>query len=197
MNWLRPFKTRPNGNRFVQNLLDMTRLGSGALKPRVDWADLNDIVGAAIQRAGRLARPHAIRVEIVPDLPLLRVDAVLMEQVFFNLLDNACKYAPAGAQIKVWARRTDRHIAIEVVDQGPGIPIADRDKVFDMFYRVNQADGHGAGTGLGLAICRGIVEDHGGTIAAQPGLRGSGTSIVITLPLPPELDLPGDGGDAA
>ncbi|MBY0429693.1 MAG: GAF domain-containing protein, partial [Rhodospirillales bacterium] len=183
-------------NRFVQNLLDMTRLGAGALKPRIDWADLRDIVGAAVERARRLARAHTIRVEIARDMPLLCVDAVLMEQVFFNLLDNACKYAPPKTTVKVWAIRTRDHIAIEVADQGPGIPLEDREKVFDMFYRVNQADTR-SGTGLGLAICRGIVEAHGGTIRAEPGLHGAGTCILIRLPLPPEPDFPQSRDEAA
>jgi len=176
-------------NRFVQNLLDMTKLGSGALKPRVDWVELADVVTSAVRRTERLARHHAIRVEIDPNMPLLCLDAVLIEQVFFNLLDNACKYAPPGTAIKVWAMRTAEHIAIEVADQGPGIPPEDREKVFDMFYRVNQADSQPAGTGLGLAICRGIIEAHGGTIHAEPGLHGAGTCIIIHLPLPPEMDL--------
>lgn len=177
-------------NRFVQNLLDMTRLGSGALKPRVDWVDLRDVVAAAVRRTERLARNHAIRIDIDARMPLLCLDAVLMEQVIFNLLDNACKYAPPGTPVKVWAMRTDRHIAIEVADQGPGIPPEDREKVFDMFYRVQAADSQVAGTGLGLAICRGIVEAHGGTIKAEPGLHGGGTCIIVHLPLPPDLDLP-------
>jgi two-component system sensor histidine kinase KdpD len=176
-------------NRFVQNLLDMTKLGSGALKPRVDWVDLADVITAAVKRTERLARKHAVRVEIDAKMPLLCLDAVLMEQVFFNLLDNACKYAPPGTPIKVWALMTPKHIAIEVMDQGPGIPPEDREKVFDMFYRVNLADSQTAGTGLGLAICRGIVEAHGGTIHAEPGLHGTGTSIIIHLPPPPDLDL--------
>lgn len=176
-------------NRFVQNLLDMTKLGAGALKPRVDWADLHDIAGAAVERAKRLARGHTIRVEIADDMPLLCVDAVLMEQVFFNLIDNACKYSPPNTTVKVWAICTPKHIAIEVADQGPGIPPEDRERVFDMFYRVNQADSQ-SGTGLGLAICRGIVEAHGGTIHAEPGLHGAGTCIVIHLPLPPEPAFP-------
>ena len=182
-------------NRFVQNLLDMTRLGSGALKPRVDWVDLADVVAAAVKRTGRLARHHLVRVEIDPRMPLLCLDAVLMEQVFFNLLDNACKYAPPGTPIKVWAIPTPKQIVIEVADQGPGIPPEDRDKVFDMFYRVTQADSQTAGTGLGLAICRGIVEAHGGTIHAEPGLNEAGTSIIIHLPLPPELPTAPQGAD--
>ncbi|MBI5163457.1 MAG: sensor histidine kinase KdpD [Magnetospirillum sp.] len=178
-------------NRFVQNLLDMTKLGSGALKPRVDWVDLNDVVAAAVKRTERLARHHSIRVDIDPRMPLLCLDAVLMEQVFFNLLDNACKYAPPNTPVKVWALRTPERISIEVADQGPGIPPEDRDKVFDMFYRIQSGDSQIAGTGLGLAICRGIVEAHGGTIKAEPGLHGTGTCIIIHLPLPPDLDLCG------
>jgi two-component system sensor histidine kinase KdpD len=119
---------------------------------------------------------------------------VLLGQVFFNLLDNACKYSPAGTGIKVWARRAADHIAIEVADQGPGIPEADREKVFDMFYRINQADSQPAGTGLGLAICRGIVEAHGGTIRAEAGLHGAGTAIIIRLPLPPVPDVAAEEG---
>ncbi|WP_043746451.1 sensor histidine kinase [Paramagnetospirillum magneticum] len=179
-------------NRFVQNLLDMTRLGSGTLKPRIDWADLSDIVGGAVERAARLTRSHAVKVDIDPDMPLLCVDAVLLGQVFFNLLDNACKYSPPGTGIKVWARRAADHISIEVADQGPGIPEADREKVFDMFYRVGLTDSQPAGTGLGLAICRGIVEAHGGTIRAEAGLHGSGTAIIIRLPLPPSPDVAGE-----
>lgn len=176
-------------NRFVQNLLDMTRLGSGALKPRVDWVDLRDIIAAAVKRAARLARNHRIKIEIDPALPLLCLDAILIEQVFFNLLDNACKYAPPNTPIKIWVRPTPHHIAIEVTDQGPGIPLEDRDKVFDMFHRVKATDSQSAGTGLGLAICRGIITAHGGTIKAEPGLHGVGTAIVLHLPLPPALDL--------
>ncbi|RAU21680.1 two-component sensor histidine kinase [Paramagnetospirillum kuznetsovii] len=175
-------------NRFVQNLLDMTKLGAGALKPRADWADLNDIVGAAVARTQRLARAHTIKVEIDSGVPLLCVDPVLMEQVFFNLLDNACKYAPPGTAVKVWARRTPDYVTIEVVDQGPGIPPDASEKVFDMFYRVDQGDSKTAGTGLGLAICRGIVEAHGGTIKAEPGLHGAGTAIIIHLPQRSDID---------
>jgi two-component system sensor histidine kinase KdpD len=177
-------------NRFVQNLLDMTKLGSGALKPNADWADLHDIVGAAVQRSTRLLKGRQIKVDIDPKLPLLSLDSVLMEQVFFNLLDNACKYSPQGSLVTVWARPGKGQALIEVCDQGPGIPEADRERVFDMFYRVEAADSQTAGTGLGLAICRGIVEAHGGTIKAEPGLHGSGTCIVVHLPIgqPPALD---------
>jgi two-component system sensor histidine kinase KdpD len=169
-------------NRFVQNLLDMTRLGSGALRPNSDWADLNDIVRAAIERAAKLLKKRQVRVDIDPQLPLLFVDSVLLEQVFFNLLDNACKFSPPGSAVTVWARAKERQVLIEVCDQGEGIPEADRERVFDSFYRVSAADKQTAGTGLGLSICRGIIEAHDGTIKAEPGLNGAGTCIVLALP---------------
>ena len=170
-------------NRFVQNLLDMTRLGSGKLKPRTDWVDFRDIVGSAVERAAKPLRRRKVRMEIDPALPLLRLDAMLMEQVIFNLIDNACKYSPPGTPVTVWTALRSGHAVVEVCDQGPGIPAEDRERVFDMFYRVEEGDSRAAGTGLGLAICRGIVEAHGGRIAAQPGLNGAGTCIVIRLPV--------------
>jgi two-component system sensor histidine kinase KdpD len=177
-------------NRFVQNLLDMTRLGSGSMRPSADWADLNDIVRAAVDRAEKLLKRRQVRIDIDPQIPLLHVDSVLVQQVFFNLLDNACKYSPAGSTVTIWARAKKDQVLIEVCDQGAGIPESDREKVFDMFYRVQAADKQSAGTGLGLAICRGIIEAHGGTIKAEPGLHGAGTCIVITLPkiTPPVLE---------
>ncbi|HMA51882.1 MAG TPA: sensor histidine kinase KdpD, partial [Magnetospirillaceae bacterium] len=169
-------------NRFVQNLLDMTRLGAGSMKPNSDWADLNDIIRAAVGRAEKLLKRRQVRIDIDPAIPLLHVDSVLVQQVFFNLLDNACKYSPPGSMATIWARAKDDQVLIEVCDQGAGIPEADREKVFDMFYRVQATDKQTAGTGLGLAICRGIVEAHGGSIKAEPGLNGAGTCVVITLP---------------
>ncbi|EWY42435.1 histidine kinase [Skermanella stibiiresistens SB22] len=176
-------------NRFVQNLLDMTRLGSGQLKPRADWVDPRDIIASAVERAGKLLRRRAVKVEIDPALPLLRLDPMLMEQVIFNLLDNACKYSPAGTPITIWTVRRDDTVLIEVCDQGPGIPEEDRERVFDMFYRVEDGDSRTAGTGLGLAICRGIIEAHGGRVSAQPGLNGAGTCVVMRLPVPAPAEL--------
>ena len=173
-------------NRFVQNLLDMTKLGSGALKPKADWADLRDIIRAAVERSQRLLEHHKIRIDIDSTMPLIRVDPVLMEQVFFNLIDNARKYSPADTTITVWGRGRRGQAVIEVCDQGPGIPEADRLRVFDMFYRAESSDKTAAGTGLGLSICRGIVEAHGGGIKAEAGLHGTGTCIVMTLPAPAE-----------
>lgn len=188
-------------NRFVQNLLDMTRIGSGALKPRADWVDLGDVIGAALGRAGAMLRDRRVRLDLASDLPLLHADPVLLEQVFFNLVDNACKYSPEGTMVSIRAERStgqlgNGQVEIDIGDQGPGIPEQDRERVFDMFYRVEAGDAQAAGTGLGLAICRGIVEAHGGTIAARPGRHGLGTVIAITLPAAPEPELP-DGGTSA
>jgi two-component system, OmpR family, sensor histidine kinase KdpD len=177
-------------NRFVQNLLDMTRIGAGSLKPRTDWVDLADIAGAALQRARKMLRRRPIDLDLEAGLPLLQLDALLMEQVFFNLIDNACKYSPEGAAIRIAARRRGEVVAVEVVDRGPGIPAPDRERVFDMFYRVEAGDSQTAGTGLGLAICRGIVEAHGGSIGAVPGPGGQGTAIAFTLPVPELPELP-------
>ena len=127
----------------------MTRLGSGKLKPRTDWVDLRDIVGSAVERAAKLLRRRPVRVEIDPAMPLLRLDAMLMEQVIFNLIDNACKYSPPGTPVTVWTALRDGHAVIEVCDQGPGIPAEDRERVFDMFYRVEEGDSRAAGTGSG------------------------------------------------
>ncbi|MBF0561026.1 MAG: sensor histidine kinase KdpD [Alphaproteobacteria bacterium] len=176
-------------NRFVQNLLDMTKLGSGALKPNADWCDLRDIVNAAVKRSTRLLRNHQMKIDIDPSVPLICVDSVLLEQVLFNLIDNACKFAPAGSAITVWARGRGGHAVIEICDKGVGIPETDREHVFDMFYRVQAGDSQVAGTGLGLAICRGLIEAHSGTIKAEPGLYGCGTCIVLDLPVGPSPEL--------
>jgi two-component system sensor histidine kinase KdpD len=171
-------------NRFVQNLLDMTRIGSGGLKPKTDWADLADIVSRALARARPLLKGRKVKVDLGPDLPLLLLDPVLMEQVFFNLLDNAAKYSPPDTAITVWARRQAGRVTVEVCDQGPGIHEADQERVFDMFYRVQQGDKQTAGTGLGLAIAKGLVEAHGGTIGVLPGIHGVGACLVVRLPVP-------------
>jgi two-component system sensor histidine kinase KdpD len=168
-------------DHFVQNLLEMTRLGSGGLHPRPDWVDFTDIVEEALDRAKKLLKDRVIRLDIDPGLPRLRVDRVLMEQVFFNLIDNACKYSPTDSRIGIWARRLGDRLMIEVTDEGPGIPAEDREKVFVMFSRVE-----GGATGLGLAVCRGIIEAHGGHIRIESGLNDVGASVCIQLPLPEE-----------
>jgi two-component system sensor histidine kinase KdpD len=169
-------------NRFVVNLLDMTRLDAGAIAPKSESIDLSDVVGTVLQRTTRLLARHRVDVDLAADLPMLRLDFLLMEQVLVNLLDNAAKYAPAGSTVTVTARREGDGIAIEVADEGPGIPEADLERVFDKFYRVQNADRQRAGTGLGLAICRGFVEAMGGRIQARRRSDRSGTLFAIQLP---------------
>lgn len=171
-------------DRYVQNLLDMTRLGHGALKPRLAPQDVAEIVGGARSRMKGVLRGHELQVNLAPNLPLILADGVLLEQVLVNILDNATKYAPEGTAIEVAARLHGVRVELSVTDRGPGIPSEDQARVFDMFYRVAGGDRQRAGTGLGLAICKGLVEAMGGTIRAETGWPdGTGTRIVMALPL--------------
>jgi two-component system sensor histidine kinase KdpD len=172
-------------NRFIANLLDMTRLESGALTPNMNLIDLGDVVGSALRRAP--LRQHTVALELAPGLPMLKLDPVLFEQVLFNLLDNAAKYAPPDTAITLRARKTGDTVIIEVLDEGPGLPEDDRERVFDKFYRVRVADKKRAGTGLGLAIARGFMEAMGGTItAANRTDRPQGGAVFsLGLPVPP------------
>jgi two-component system sensor histidine kinase KdpD len=171
-------------NRFVGNLLDMTRLESGAIELKLELFDIGEIIGASLRRAGSVLGRYDVEVDIAADLPMLRIDAVLFEQVLFNLLDNAAKYAPPDSRIDIHARREDGDVVIEIVDQGPGIPPGDLERVFDKFYRVQAQDRRRAGTGLGLAICRGFIEAQGGHIEAHNRRDRSGAVLRIRLPVP-------------
>jgi two-component system sensor histidine kinase KdpD len=177
-------------NRFVGNLLDMTRLESGALELRRRRIDFADIVGTALQRCAKVLARHRVEIDLPEDLPPLELDFVLFEQVLVNLLDNAAKYTPAGTLIRIRAQRTDDHAVIEVMDEGEGMPPGDLERVFDKFYRVHAADRQRAGTGLGLAICRGFVEALGGRIVAANRTDRPGAILTITLPIPPQQPEP-------
>ncbi|MET0968963.1 MAG: sensor histidine kinase KdpD [Tardiphaga sp.] len=172
-------------NRFIANLLDMTRLEAGAVVPNAALQDLGEIVGSALRRAGKILAGHRVALDLAPDLPMLRLDAVLFEQVLFNLLDNAAKYAPEGTTIAITTRRDTDSITLQVRDEGAGIPDADLDNVFDKFYRANKGDHVRAGTGLGLAISRGFVEAMHGTISATNRTDRTGAVLTIRLPIPP------------
>jgi two-component system, OmpR family, sensor histidine kinase KdpD len=174
-------------NRFVSNLLDMTRLESGAVELKLELIDVAEIVGSALQRAGKVLAGHQVEVDIEPDLPMLRLDAVLFEQVLFNLLDNAAKYSAAGSRIDIRTMRDGELVEIEVADEGAGIPPADLERIFDKFYRVQAQDRRRAGTGLGLAICRGFVEALGGWINARNRRDRSGAVLTIRMPVEREI----------
>ena len=171
-------------NRFVGNLLDMTKLESGALELKRDWVDIGELVGAAVERTRRHLGRRRIKIDIADRLPMVRVDFVLFEQVVFNLLDNAIKYSPPDSTVRVGAARAGDEVVIEVTDEGSGIPPDDLERVFDKFHRVRQGDRQTVGTGLGLSICRGIAEAHGGSITARSPVEGDrGTALTIRLPV--------------
>jgi two-component system sensor histidine kinase KdpD len=170
-------------NRFVQNLLDMTRLGYGALEPKREWSDLREIAGRAMKQFGKTLEKREVVFDIPPSLPLIHVDPVLMEQVLANVLDNALKYTGDGGRVTLTAVHKDNDAIIRISDDGIGIPPEARNAVFDIFYRARAKDTQIAGTGLGLSICRGIIEAHGGRIVAKDGPKNKGTTIEITLPL--------------
>jgi two-component system sensor histidine kinase KdpD len=168
---------------FVGNILDLARLDSGAVEIRRGPVDLAEIVGTALRRMARVLAAHRIELDLPPDLPLLDADDVLLEQVLVNLFDNAAKYAPAGTAVRIAARREGDRVAIEVADEGPGIPSPALARVFDKFYRAREGDRRRAGTGLGLAICRGFVAAMGGSIEARNAAGGTGAVLTATLPI--------------
>jgi two-component system sensor histidine kinase KdpD len=173
-------------NRFIANLLDMTKLESGAVAPNLLPHDVGEIVGSALRRAARILARHEVEVEIAADLPMLQLDAVLFEQVLFNLLDNAAKYARAGTMIRIVSWQEQDFVHLQVLDEGAGIPSAELEQIFDKFYRAQKADQVQAGTGLGLAISRGFIEAMHGTVSAANRTDRSGAVFTITLPVPPE-----------
>lgn len=169
-------------SRFVANLLDMTRIEAGTLKPKQDWVDVTDVIQSAVDRTRKYAPGRVIETGIASDLPLIKGDSVLLSQVLFNLLDNAVKYG-GDEPINVYARRDGTDVLISVTDLGKGIPSEDLDRVFEKFYRRGKPDGRAPGTGLGLSIARGFVEAMGGKIHAEsPALKKRGTRIVMRFP---------------
>lgn len=171
-------------NRFIANLLDMTRIETGATRPNLSSVWLDEAVGAVLRRAGKILAEHRTRVKLADGLPMLRLDPVLFEQVLFNLLDNAAKYAPRGSLITIDGWQEGEQVIVRLQDEGPGIPEADLERVFDIFYRVRKGDRVQAGTGLGLSICRGFVEAMGGTIRAGNHDGNSGAVFTLRLPVP-------------
>jgi two-component system sensor histidine kinase KdpD len=172
-------------NRFIANLLDMTRLESGAVVPNTALHDLGEIVGSALRRASKILTGHRIELELAAGLPMLELDAVLFEQALFNLLDNAAKYSPDGSTIRIRSWRDQDAICLQVLDEGDGIPPGDLEHIFDKFYRAEKGDRVRAGTGLGLAISRGFVEALHGEITAANRPDRPGAVFAIRLPVPP------------
>jgi two-component system, OmpR family, sensor histidine kinase KdpD len=170
-------------NRFIVNLLDMTKLESGAIVPKTALHDIGELVGSSLQRAAKILAQHRVEVNLAADLPMVEIDAVLLEQVLFNILDNASKYAPVGTMIRIASWRENGAIALRIMDEGVGIPPGDLEHIFDKFYRVEKGDQVRPGTGLGLAISRGFVEALKGTITATNRSDRAGAAFTIRLPV--------------
>jgi two-component system sensor histidine kinase KdpD len=174
--------------RFVSNLLDLSRIEAGVIRPAKEWEDIGELVERVAARLRRRMPAHPIHVELEPGLPPARVDTVHVEQVLTNLIENAVKYSPAESEIRVEASARDmEELVVRVSDQGIGIPAGELDAIFDKFYRVLhvrlpwRTDRPPLGTGLGLAICKGIVEGHGGRIWAE-SVPGQGSVFHVSLP---------------
>jgi two-component system sensor histidine kinase KdpD len=168
-------------NILVGNLLDMSRIESGALRPERQWNVLPEIVESVLARMRRVLEHHRVETDIPEDLPLVPVDYLQMQQVFTNLLSNSAKYAPAGTLIRIRAEgREAAEVLVQVSNQGPQVPAEHLDRIFDKFHRITAAD-RITGTGLGLSICKGIIEAHGGRLWASNLPDGFGFSF--TLPL--------------
>ena len=146
-------------SRLIDNLLDLSRLEGGAADPRPEWCSIDEVIGAALDDL-RLP-PSRFSLALDPDLPLVRADAAQLERAFANLLENGARYS-GGHPVSVRGRVTGGRMLIRVVDRGPGIPPAQRDRVFEPFYRAGSASAGHRGSGLGLAIARGFVEANGG-----------------------------------
>lgn len=168
-------------NRFVGNLLDMTRIEAGAIRLNSELCDVQDLVGCAMAAIKQRVGGRTIQIRLADDLPMVPLDLVLMTQVLVNLLDNSLKYSPAESSIEISARLERGWLLLEIADRGPGVPEQDLKRVFDKFYRIPVPEGVG-GTGLGLSICKGIVEAHNGSIKAVNRADG-GLLMVIRLPL--------------
>jgi two-component system sensor histidine kinase KdpD len=175
-------------NRFVEGLVEMARIEAGEIHLRRRWGSIEEIVGAALERAAPLTRGHEVLARIDGGLPAVRVDARAVTEVVYTLVDNAAKYSPAGTRIEVRAGDAgDGRVRLSVEDEGPGIPPELRGRVFDKFFRAmrdgDSRSGRPTGTGMGLAIARGIAEAHGGRIWVEDGQGGRGSRVVVTLPI--------------
>jgi two-component system sensor histidine kinase KdpD len=171
-------------NRFIANLLDMTKLESGSIRPKIARHDIGEIVSTALDRAGKILADHNLELDIEADVPMLELDPVLLEQALFNLLDNAGKYSPPQTTVRIQSWREADAVKLQILDEGSGIPPEDLEPIFDKFHRAQKEDQVRAGTGLGLAISRGFIEAMGGSIVAANRSDRPGAVFTITLPIP-------------
>jgi len=175
---------------LVTNLLDMARIQSGAVTFNLAWHDVEELAGSALRICAPVLQGHVVATDLAPGLPLLHVDAVLIERVLCNLLENAAKYTPAGSRIVVAAQVLGAWVQVTVSDNGPGLPPGQHEALFEKFTR-GERESNQPGTGLGLAICRAIVDAHGGSIRAAASPEG-GAALIVLLPRgtppPPPLE---------
>lgn len=175
-------------NHFIEGLVEMARIEAGEMHLRRRWGSVEEIVSSSLERAAPLTRDHQIQVRFDDGLPTVRVDDRAVAEVVYTLIDNAAKYSPAGTNINVEARSTDgQTVQLSVEDEGPGVPVELRERVFDKFFRAMR-DGDSSthqptGTGMGLAIAKGIVEAHGGRIWIEDGSGARGSRVVLALPI--------------
>jgi two-component system sensor histidine kinase KdpD len=175
-------------NRFITGLIELARIEAGELNLRRRWGAVEEIISTALSRAEPFTRDHQVVVDLEPELPVVRVDERAVSEVVYTLVDNAAKYSPKGSNIRLTAQRYDEGmIMMAVADQGKGVPVHLRERVFDKFFRATR-DGdisthQPSGTGMGLAIAKGIVEAHEGRIWIESGVGGEGTRVVFTLPV--------------
>ncbi len=170
-------------NRLVENLLDMSRIESGALHPQKVYYLLDEVVRDVMGRLYPLLQGRAVQLSLPDNLPGIDLDYIQIDQVVTNLLENAARYTPAGSPLDIDLRVQGEWVQVRIADRGPGIPEAERARIFDPFYRVlGKPNGQARGSGLGLAVCRGLVEAHGGHIWVEPR-EGGGAVFYFTLPL--------------
>ena len=179
-------------DRYIQNLLDMTRLGHGGLKLIRDWTTPADIIASALQRLHRVLADLRLEVLVPDDLPLLYVHPALVEQALVNVLENAARFSPPQGRLQIAVSTGAGTLRFIVSDEGPGVPEAERERIFDMFYTAARGDRGGPGTGLGLAICQGMIGAHGGRVFVADGLGARGASVTLELPLQPQPEMEKD-----
>jgi two-component system sensor histidine kinase KdpD len=167
-------------DRLVGNLLDLSRMESGSLKPEKGWYDLSALIGEVLGRLQAMLAQHAVSLDLPDDLPPVSLDYIEIDEVLTNLLENATKYTPPGTEITVSAREVGPEVLVEVADHGPGLPAEALKRIFDPFVRIDGSKARG--TGLGLAVARGLIEAHSGRIWAE-NRPGGGAKFVFTLPL--------------
>ncbi len=166
-------------NRLVNNLLNMSRLDSGFIQPKLDWHDVNELIYTVVNRLEPESGDHPININIADGTPLVKLDFGLIDQALFNILYNALIYTPAGTTIKIQAFTENKNLIILIEDNGPGFPRDDVARVFEKFYRAKGS--RSGGTGLGLSISKGFIEAHGGTIRVE-NERGGGAKFSIQIP---------------